>query len=167
MSSLAGSFLVARPQLLDPNFTQTVVLLLQHGEAGAFGLVVNRPLKIDGKTLPVFFGGPCEMNGLLMLHGHPEWQDIEEDSISGQIAPGVFMGDPSCMQRIQEAESTEDMNFRVFAGYSGWGPDQLEREMASHAWAVRPADGQLLWETSFDELWQRLQPSNIPNPSQN
>ena len=167
MASLAGSYLVARPHLVDPNFLQSVVLLLQHGVEGAFGLVVNRPLRTEGDSTPVFYGGPCEMPGLLLLHGHSDWQENEEDEIVGEIAPGLYLGDPDCMKRIQDADSTEEYRFRVFAGYSGWGPDQLERELATHSWAVRPATGADLFDTSFQELWQHLQPSNIPRPSDN
>ena len=61
--ALAGSFLVARPVLKDPSFRQTVVLLLQHGAAGAFGLVVNRQATVEGLPFPVFVGGPCEAQG--------------------------------------------------------------------------------------------------------
>ena len=75
MSSLAGSFLVARHVLQDANFRQTVVLLLKHGSEGAFGLVVNRPAKAEGIPFPVFGGGPCPMKGFIMLHGHADWVD--------------------------------------------------------------------------------------------
>src|SRR2546429_7938511 len=74
MPSLAGSFLVAKPELQDSNFHQTVVLLLQHGSEGAFGLVVNRPAKTEGLPFPVFHGGPCQAPGLILLHGHAGWQ---------------------------------------------------------------------------------------------
>src|SRR4051812_44444903 len=80
--SLAGSFLVARPSLLDPNFARTVVFLLAHSEDGAFGLVVNRPAHAQGLPWPLFTGGPCSSPGLLMLHGHPEWVErpAEDDA---------------------------------------------------------------------------------------
>src|ERR1700731_1278751 len=74
MSSLAGYFLVARPVLDDPNFHRTVVLLLQHGPEGAFGLVVNRAVGTDKLPFPVYLGGPCKLEGRLLLHGHAEWR---------------------------------------------------------------------------------------------
>ena len=97
MPSLAGSFLVARHVLKESSFRQTVVLLLQHGDEGAFGLVINRPAAVEGVPFPIFAGGPCESEGLLMLHGHPEWMD--EPST---VAPGIFMGDSSCLTYIQD-----------------------------------------------------------------
>lgn len=60
MPSYAGKFLIGRPALQEASFRQTVVLLLQHGDQGAFGLVVNRPVKVDGLPFPVFAGGPCQ-----------------------------------------------------------------------------------------------------------
>src|SRR6266436_4854992 len=70
MASLAGSLLVARPSLKDAFFHQAVVLLLQHGSEGAFGLVLNRPAPIKDAPLPVCIGGPCKFEGFLLLHGH-------------------------------------------------------------------------------------------------
>src|SRR4051812_13819334 len=80
--SLAGSFLVAQSSLIDPNFMQTVVLILAHNDEGAFGLVVNRPIKKADLPFPLFQGGPCPAPGLFMLHGHSDWlpQECEPDS---------------------------------------------------------------------------------------
>src|SRR6266852_398066 len=97
MTSLAGSFLIARPVLQDPSFKQTVVLLLQHGSEGAFGLVLNRVRKVDGVPFPVHVGGPCEFQGLLMLHGHPDWGRMEGELPDGEVAPGIFLGDAACL----------------------------------------------------------------------
>src|SRR5712664_4083721 len=72
MKSLAGTFLVARPVLEDPSFRRAVVLLLQHGPEGAFGLIVNRQVRATGLPFPVYRGGPCESPGMFMLHGHSE-----------------------------------------------------------------------------------------------
>jgi putative transcriptional regulator len=80
--SLAGSFLVAQSSLSDPNFLQSVVLILAHNEGGAFGLVVNRLAKKDGLPFPVFDGGPCPAPGLFMLHGHADWVAASDDGES-------------------------------------------------------------------------------------
>src|SRR5437870_13459562 len=101
MSSLAGSFLVARHVLQDPNFMQSVVLLLKHGGDGAFGLVVNRPANAEGIPFPVFRGGPCPMQGFIMLHGHPDWVETETPG-EAQVAPGNFLGYSSCMARVTD-----------------------------------------------------------------
>ena len=169
MPPLAGSFLVARPVLNDPNFSQTVVLLLKHGAEGAFGLVVNRPAGDQDLPFPVFTGGPCPAPGLIMLHGHRDWLDTPDgDEPQGEVAPGVFLGDAECVGRVAEDESGEGpRRFRMFAGYSGWGPDQLERELASGAWFIAQASAELLFDTPPEQLWDRLSPPAVPRPSMN
>jgi putative transcriptional regulator len=167
MSSLAGKFLVARPVLRDPSFRQTVVLLLQHGPEGAFGLVVNRLTKAEGLELMVCNGGPCPMPGLMLLHGHAEWADAEEDNPQREVAPGIFLGDAACFERVKGAGKDEGLRYRIFTGYAGWGADQLEGELAAGAWAVTAANGQLLFDTPVAELWDRLVPPTIPQPSLN
>jgi putative transcriptional regulator len=167
MTSLAGSFLVAKPILRDSVFRQTVVLLLQHDENGAFGLVVNRPADVKGLPFPVFAGGPCQSQGLLLLHGHPEWNESSEEPGKAEMAPGVFLGDSTCLNRASNPDPDKALRFRIFAGYSGWGPEQLEGEMTTGVWAVVPASGQILFETPPDELWQLLLPPSIPEPSVN
>jgi putative transcriptional regulator len=165
MTSLAGSFLIARPVLDDPNFVQTVVLLLQHTNEGAFGLIVNRPIEVEGFDVPIYLGGPCEMPGMFLLHGYEDW--IGDDGTPlGRVAPGIFLGDESIMSRLKE-EGDDYPNFRVFTGYSGWGPDQLERELTTGAWAIVPANGERLFETPVESLWRQLLPSAIPQPSLN
>ena len=166
MSSLAGSFLIARPVLQDPNFRKTVVLLLQHGADGAFGLVVNRPAAPKGLPFPVFKGGPCGSQGMLLLHGHPEWQDGTEEEGKG-VVPGIFIGDAACLKRLTDPASAKGLKFRLYSGYAGWGPKQLEDELASGAWAVVRATADLLFDTSIEDLWQQLLPPALPQPSLN
>lgn len=163
MASLAGSFLVARSSLTDPNFARAVVLLIEHGPDGAFGLVVNRPKRVKDLPFPVFVGGPCKLQGMILLHGHPEWQADEEDS---QVAPGVFLGNEQSLDRAKEPEGKE-FRCRVFSGYSGWGPQQLENELAAGAWSVVPASGDALFGTPPPELWATLTPPSFPEPSLN
>jgi putative transcriptional regulator len=176
MSTLAGSFLVARPTLRDQNFTQTVVLVLQHGPEGAFGLVVNRPAEAEGLPFPVHTGGPCPSPGLVLLHGHEDWVEPGEEDEDGdgdgeggggQVVPGVFLGDAAVMARIKAADDPDALRYRLFLGYSGWGPDQLERELTEHTWHVVPATAELLFDTPPAELWDRLAPPAAPVPSVN
>jgi putative transcriptional regulator len=167
VSSLAGSFLVARPVIQDPHFRQSVVLLVQHGDDGAFGLVVNRPAKVEGVPFPVFAGGPCQSPGLLMLHGHAEWAEELPDQPRPEIAPGIFMGDADCVRRVTQAEAEDDRHFRMIVGYAGWAPGQLEQELATGSWAVVPAKGAVLFETSVEDLWKDLLPPVLPQPSVN
>jgi putative transcriptional regulator len=167
MSSLAGSFLVARPVIQDSHFRHTVVLLVQHGEEGAFGLVVNRPTSVEGLPFPVFSGGPCQAPGLLMIHGHADWVESAEELPKNQVAPGIFLGDSSCVSRVSDAEDGPDLRYRMFVGYAGWGPRQLESELAQGAWAVVTATGDVLFETPAESIWQDLLPPAIPQPSLN
>jgi putative transcriptional regulator len=167
MSFFAGSFLVARPTLKDPSFRQSVVLLLQHNREGAFGLIVNRPAKVESLPFPLYAGGPCESEGLLMLHGHEAWDEPKEGEEPNEVAPGIFLGDAACLERVSESEQAQELRFRLFAGYAGWGPDQLEGELGEGVWALVQASGQLLFDTPADELWDRLLPPTIPQPSLN
>jgi putative transcriptional regulator len=165
MKSLAGSFLIARPVLKDSFFGQTVILLLQHSEDGAFGIVLNRPAPVKDLPFPLFIGGPCKFQGLIMIHGHADWNDAAEPQ---EVCPGIFLGNAECINRVGELDHTEQsFQFRVFTGYSGWGPDQLEREMAEGSWAVVRTTGAEIFDAPIDELWSRLIPPAIPQPSLN
>lgn len=164
MASLAGKFLVARPTLRDKFFGQTVILMLQHGEEGAFGLILNRPAPVKDLPFPLFVGGPCKFQGLMMLHAHPDWLDEDERH---EVCPGVFLGDADCVSRVSDTEDAELYRFRMFTGYAGWGPDQLEREMTEGSWAVSEATADEVFDTPTDEMWTRLAPPALPQPSLN
>ena len=173
MSSLAGSFLVAKTSLQDPNFARTVVLLLAHSSDGAFGVVVNRSLPVEGLPFPVFVGGPCESPGLVLVHGYPDWvEEFTEEDEDGpeakrELAPGIFVGNASCLQRAADLAPSSNARIRVFRNYAGWGSGQLEGELAAGAWGVTAATGELLFDTPVEDLWDRLVPPKIPQPSLN
>ena len=118
---------------------------------------------------PVFVGGPCQSPGLFMLHGQREWAtDVAGplDSLK-EVVPGVFVGDAECLEKVTEPAPTDGLRFRVFTGYAGWSGGQLERELAEGSWAVKPASSPLLFDTPADDLWSRLAPPAIPEPSLN
>ena len=169
--SLAGSFLVAQPSLIDSNFAQSVVLILAHNDEGAFGLIVNRPSSKEGLPFPLFQGGPCPAPGLFMLHGHTDWLEASDsqdsDEPKREVAPGVYLGDASCLKRASQLDDNEPLRFRAFQGYSGWGPGQLEAELQTGSWQVTPADSNLLFGTAVESLWRLLAPPRIPRPSTN
>ena len=167
MKSLAGHFLIARPVLRDSNFARSVVLILQHGSVGAFGLVVNRKAKVSGLPFSVYVGGPCKSEGLLILHGHPEWIDSPDELDKRQVADGIFMGDGDCLRRINEPAEGDVLRYRLFTGNSGWGPGQLEGELATGAWSVVPASAEFMFDTPINEIWKGLLPPQIPEPSVN
>ncbi len=166
MSSLAGNFLIARSSLRDGFFGRTVILMLQHGPEGAFGLVLNRPAQAEELPFPVFVGGPCKMDGLLMIHGREEWLGSDDES-KMEVCPGVFLGTSDHFEKATEAEDPESTRFRVFTGYAGWAPEQLESEMQQGSWIVLPATGEIIFETAAEELWEKLAPPTLPQPSMN
>jgi putative transcriptional regulator len=166
MSSLAGKFFIARSALRDAFFGRSVILMLQHGPDGAFGLVLNRPAQAKDLPFPIFVGGPCKMDGLLMIHGRKDWLN-EGDEAAMEVCPGVYLGTSEHFEKATEAENAASENFRVFTGYAGWGSQQLEAEMQEDAWIVLPANGAILFETPVEELWERLAPPTLPEPSLN
>ena len=159
MDSVRGQLLVAAPTLHDPNFERTVVLVAEHGEDGALGVVLNRPgdaavedvvPDLDGVVAseePVFVGGPVQPGGVLVL---AEFDDPEQAALP---LPGD-LGFVSLESDI-EALSGGTRRARAFAGHAGWGPGQLDEELAEESWFVAP----FLPEDAFcedpDELWGR------------
>jgi putative transcriptional regulator len=140
-TSLRGRLLIASPTLLDPNFARTVVLITEHGEDGAMGVVLNRPSETDVSEVapelteiaggePVFVGGPVQPQALVVL---AEFSDPE-------IAAWIVAADVGFVAADTDHETLVDSirRGRVYAGYSGWGAGQLEAEVAEDAWIVEP-----------------------------
>ena len=168
--ALAGRLLVATPVIGDPNFDRTVVLLLDHGDDGALGLVLNRPTDVDvGESLPqwaalvtdpavVFVGGPVEQAAAIGLgRPTPGSHDREDRPWSpiplaadgpGPLATLDLSADPGPDPRLEDV--------RVFVGYAGWGAGQLKAELDQEAWLVLPAVGSDLWGDAPEELWHRV-----------
>lgn len=165
--SLRGQFLIAAKRLRDDNFYKTVVLMLEHGDQGAMGLVVNRPSSIRVShalaghfTLPdtedvVYGGGPVEPSALVILHDDAT---LQEEATS--ILPGLFVGgSPDAFERvIVESASSDSMkhSFRVFSGYAGWGPQQLDNEVSRGDWLSHPATRELVFHPDPYELYDIL-----------
>ena len=172
MKSLAGNFLVASPHLRDPNFAQSVVLMLQHEEQGALGVIVNRP---GDKTVDevwemieseppgcdqfVHVGGPVP-GPLIALHDQRKLGEKE-------ILPKVFMS----MQKdsIDALVRREGARFRLFSGHAGWGGGQLENEMRVGGWLTWPAtaaelfaDPADLWKSVCGKIGRKIIAPNIP-----
>ena len=155
-----GIFLVATPSLRDHNFRQTVILLCEHGEEGALGVVVNRPTKInitevlpqipilEGQKHMVFSGGPVQRNHLLILYRTPE-----EPENTHHVFNGVYLGgNMPALEEIVKNPFSPD-NFRAFMGYSGWAPGQLENEMESDSWLTLPADSSFMFDWDQTRVW--------------
>jgi putative transcriptional regulator len=159
-SSLAPTLLVSMPQLLDPNFARTVVLLCEHGSQGAFGLVINRPTETAAADavqlappptrdsgVQLWSGGPVEpRRGWILLGERLEGIDAVE------VSSGVFLTTSSeILRRIVEDGWPRT---RVLTGYAGWGPGQLDEELASSAWLTADIDPQLVFDTPADDMWE-------------
>jgi putative transcriptional regulator len=158
-----GSLLVSNPEMVDPNFEGSVVLICSHDEAGAMGVSLNRPMEITvGELLseepaladradPIGWGGPVGLETLHVLHDHAD------DALSMPVADGLrFGGD----LELVRAACGAGARLRFFLGYSGWGEGQLEAEMLAGAWRLVPptADGRWseVWEASPTRQWERL-----------
>jgi len=165
MNSLAPSLLLSMPQLTDPNFNRTVVLLCKHSDEGAFGLVVNRPLVTTGRVvvnldppvspeqdLQVWVGGPVEPHRSWVLVG--EEPDEHEDLRGMRIADKLYLStSPDLLRRL--LEPSPPLLARLFVGYSGWGPGQLEAELEASAWLMSDVDRDLIFNTPPDKLWEK------------
>jgi putative transcriptional regulator len=156
MESLRGSLLIAGGQLLDPNFRRTVVLLAEHGEEGALGLVLNRPagIPVEEVAAPlasfvdpgtsIYLGGPVQKDAVLILADFEDPGRCERP-IVGSVGFAEPDPDPMFLDGIRRA--------RVFSGYAGWGPGQLEAELAESAWILEPAHVEDLFAPQPERLW--------------
>ena len=163
MVSLRGRLLVATPPLVDPNFDRTVVLMLEHGETGALGIVLNRPSEAAlDDVLPewrmfasppevVFAGGPVQTDAVIALARAEREQEDTEGWVPVLDGLGTIdLGrDP-----LDLAIPIEQL--RVFVGYAGWSPGQLEAELAQQAWFVVDLEPDDPFAPTPDELWQRV-----------
>jgi putative transcriptional regulator len=163
-SSLAGKLLIAMPNLADPNFWRSVVLLGVHSdEEGAFGLVVNRPIDVDlrdiltelgqetgDRDLPhVFAGGPVQPSHGFVLFER-DAREIEGDDI--EISESIAVsGNTETLARL--AIGGEATRFFLLLGYSGWYPGQLEREIEENSWVVAPLDTDILFDVPAEDRW--------------
>ncbi|MFT4152227.1 YqgE/AlgH family protein [Parafilimonas sp.] len=156
-----GTFLVANPHLNDPNFLRTVIFLCEHSHEGSFGFVLNRKLnytvdelvpELGDFQLPVFEGGPVELNTLHFLHQYP-------DEIPGgkEIIEGVYWGGEfDKLIELINSRTADIQKIRFFLGYSGWGEKQLEAEMGEKTWIVAPATRKFLFGNHEKVLWKEV-----------
>jgi putative transcriptional regulator len=155
------TLLLSMPQLQDPNFARTVVLLCDFLPEGAFGLVLNRPtamsastmVKLDppvigGNDLPLWSGGPVEpQRGWILVGEAPEEPEYRT------IVDGLYLStSPSLLRRV--LQSSPSPRARVLAGYAGWGPGQLDEELAQSAWLMADVDLDLVFDTDPASMWE-------------
>jgi putative transcriptional regulator len=153
-----GSLLISEPFLPDPNFHRTVILVLEHGDEGSVGLVLNQKGNVKLNALFeetslenwVYVGGPVGKNNLLYVH------TVHNLSDAAMITPGLFWGGNfEHLKLLFEENLVSDAKIRFFAGYSGWSPGQLEAELDAKSWIV--AQGQIEDVFCDDEmLWKNV-----------
>ena len=155
MESARGQLLIAGPTLLDPNFWRTVVLVVEHNDEGALGLVLNRPSEtvvgdavpeleelIDGDQL-LYIGGPVQPAAVVVL---ARFEDASDSALISFEAVGVLAsGDPT--------ESAGIIEGRAFVGHAGWGSGQLDAEIERGDWILEPARRSDAFSESPRDLW--------------
>ena len=158
MESLRGHLLIAAPSLLDPNFARSVVLIAEHTDEGALGVVLNRPSDstvgevvpaLDGIVDPhevVFAGGPVQPSGVMVL---AEFEDPAAAALPVD-------GDLGFVALESDLEAVETIRARAFAGHAGWGPGQLDAELAEESWFVASFDREDAFAEDTDDLWSRV-----------
>ncbi len=158
---LKGYLLIDGGQLGGSFFERTVVLICEHNSEGAFGLVLNRPsgntigellvadLPASLKNCPVYIGGPVQTSALSYLHTDSFVPDAN-------VMPNLSVGH-SLDTLIELGESfSPTRKIKLFAGYAGWSPGQLEGELRRKAWLTYPASLELVFDTPIERLWQTV-----------
>jgi putative transcriptional regulator len=157
----SGMLLLSPPFLEDPNFRRTVVLLVEHDEEGSFGLVLNQPLDLDPGAIEGFLegsesllsiGGPVKQDTLHLLHRLP---DRMPESL--EVAPEIFWGGDFDVvkEMLASGELTTDL-LRLFLGYSGWSPGQLQEEIDAGGWILTEVHPSFVFTDQPESLWRNV-----------
>jgi putative transcriptional regulator len=163
VESFRGKLLLASPTLVDPNFRRTVVLITEHSEEGAMGLVLNHPsdaavndavpelawLAEDPDDEAVFVGGPVTPGGVMVL---AEFAEPAAAAVTVMDNVGFVPGDVE----DEEEFAAGLLRRRVFAGHAGWGPGQLEAELEEDSWIVEDARPDDVFVDEPEELWSAV-----------
>ena len=156
-----GRFLVATRELKDPNFSESVVLLIDYNRNGALGLVINRPTEVSLSTVfpemegfrqrtdNLFIGGPVAANHLMLLIRS---DNQLEDSL--HILEDIYI--TSSQAVFQKMAEERRWQFRVYAGHAGWAPGQLDQEVSRGDWHILSADAETIFEKAPSEIWPEL-----------
>lgn len=162
-NALAGQLLIAAPDIDDPRFAHTVILIVWHNAGGAFGIIINRPveersiasvLRLVGHAdatatgrIRIFDGGPVEPEAGFILHD-AAYHRAGTIDIDGRVA---MTSSPEVLRDMGHGKGPAKA--LVAFGYTGWGPGQLEVEMARHEWFLTPEDETLLFDAPRETLW--------------
>jgi putative transcriptional regulator len=158
-----GKFLVASPNLGDPRFAEAVILLIHYDNQGAMGVVINRPTKLrlsdafpdteefKQRTDTIYFGGPVAITQILILIRSP----IQKEE-SFPVLKDVYMSSSLKVFHEMVDSDRKGINFRMYAGYAGWAPGQLEAEVLRGDWYILPADSDTIFEKPSSQIWPNL-----------
>jgi putative transcriptional regulator len=168
MSELTSSLLVAMPQLDDPNFKRTVVLLVHHGSGGSFGIVLNRSLDLtigevmqnSGIEWPagvgsVGWGGPVqpERGWVVYAKDDPDEATGDDDDVA-TLQQGVCV--TGSLEMLKTVASAPPPDVRLYLGYAGWGAEQLEGELAEGAWLLAPLRRDVVFASAESDMWDAV-----------
>lgn len=155
----SGILLIADPFLKDPNFLRSVVFLCEHKDEGSLGFVINRKIEntldelvteLEGFQIPVYYGGPVQMNTLHFLHQYP-------DEIPGgqEVMKGIYWGGNfEILVDLIKSKKINLNKIRFYIGYSGWISGQLDNEMDEKTWITVKASHKLIFHQKIAEIWK-------------
>src|SRR5262245_34922156 len=164
IASLAGQLLIASPNIGDPRFAHTVILMVKHDKDGAFGITINRPvgeksiaslLEAPGEDVPdiegtlrIFAGGPVQPELGFVIHS-AEYHREETISVDDRVA---MTASRQILRDIGHRRGPQKSLFAL--GYAGWGPGQLEGELGRHDWFTAPEEPKLIFDDDRANLWE-------------
>ena len=161
-SNLAPGFLVAMPQLNDPNFYKSVVLLLENSVHGSMGLVINGPLSQNVMTLcdtlkieasdknkneKLMLGGPVSVDRCFILH-----EDYVGAQDSLRVSPDIFI--TYTLDGLIKILKDDEIKRKIILGYAGWSADQLENEIKTGSWLTLEYDSEIVYSSEYDGIWE-------------
>ncbi|HHQ14828.1 MAG TPA: YqgE/AlgH family protein [Chromatiales bacterium] len=164
-TNLTGHLLIAMPAMLDPNFSRSVIYICEHSDQGSLGLVINRPTDMELGTVfeqlsltaadpdvartPILAGGPVSQERGFVIHDAcPDWESTIE------VGNALFVTTSRDILTAIAAGQGPD-HALLALGYAGWGAGQLEQELSANAWLSVPASPQIIFDTPFEQRWQK------------
>lgn len=159
ISPTSGILLIADPFLKDPNFMRTVIFICEHQPEGSFGFVLNKQFEqtldelikgFDGFPIPVYYGGPVQMDTVHFLHQYP-------DEVPGgqEVTDGIYWGgDFEKLSALIKTKAIDLNKVRLFIGYSGWLNGQLSTELKENSWLTVTATQELIFHSEPQNIWK-------------
>jgi putative transcriptional regulator len=157
-----GLFLVAKPTLTDPNFARTVVLVTQTEDASTVGVIINRPTTLELSRFlsdefptqnyrdPIYLGGPVMRQAIVAVYR----SETPPAAAAFHVLKNIYL--TMHADNLKQMLATPGATYRLYAGFSGWAPRQLESEFTRDGWFVLPADETMLFRKNAEGLWEEL-----------